>query len=132
MQDRTSRALKAAKFDVSDPVVAEIADVLFSLGGSSHRTAVFEAVARRRGSPFASADLQADLMRAFERGAAQPPQKGYRPVLVLPFGPDSRRWSLDSEAFGHMHRAVVPAPAAAERRPPIPLIGVLTSNGEAV
>ena len=118
MQDRLARALKLAKYDISDPTVAEIADVLFSLGGSSHRTAVYEAIARRRGAPFASPDLQAELLQAFERGAGQPSQKGMKPVLVLPFGPDSRRWSLDSEAFGHMHRAVTPAPAATERRTP--------------
>ena len=57
MQDRLARALKLAKYDISDPTVAKIADVLLSLGGSSHSTGDYEAIARRRGAPFASPDL---------------------------------------------------------------------------
>ena len=70
-----------------DPLAADIALVLQSLGGSAHQAVVVDCVAamkRQRGEQVAQ-DLAARIVEAFEK---------YRDLFFRPFGEGSMRWAL--------------------------------------
>jgi hypothetical protein len=70
-----------------DPLAADVATVLKSMGGSAHQSVVVNCVAamkRQRGETIAQ-DLAARIVEVFER---------YRDLFVRPFGEGSLRWAL--------------------------------------
>ena len=70
-----------------DPLAADVALVLQSLGGSAHQKVVVDCVAamkRQRGEQVAQ-DLAAKIVEVFEK---------YRDLFFRPFGEGSMRWAL--------------------------------------
>ncbi len=70
-----------------DPLAADVATVLKSMGGSAHQSVVVDCVAamkRQRGEQVAQ-DLAARVVEVFEK---------YRDLFFRPFGEGSMRWAL--------------------------------------
>jgi hypothetical protein len=88
------RRAKPRNTDLLDPLVEEIAEALFEIGGSAHRDVVIGYVATLRGVDAASSDVKSELLDAFELhcGCAHPDR--HCALLHLPFGEGSHRWGL--------------------------------------
>jgi len=100
------RAARSKGAALVNPMVAEIADVLLMLGGSAHRDLVIDRVALRRGGHAASDALRRELVDAFDLHRERAVLEGRPSLLHLPFGEQTRRWALTSDAFGHLKTAV--------------------------
>lgn len=107
---------KARRNPDADPLVAEIAEALLSLGGQGHRDAVAERIATARGGATAKPTeaLTAHVRAAFEERLMLDRAQHGRPALFdLPFGAGSHRWALAREAetflrWGRMSRNASP------------------------
>ncbi|WP_333587035.1 hypothetical protein [Phenylobacterium sp.] len=79
-----------------DPAVADIMQVLADCGGALHRKEVAVRIAERRGC-FARPErelVEAEVFTAFQRYMTFAATRRQPPLLSLPFGPGSYRWSL--------------------------------------
>ena len=94
-----ARAARSKGAALVNPLIVEIVDVLLMNGGSAHRDVVFDQVALRRGGCPASDGLKADLIDAFEQHRHRASAEHRTPLLRLPFGEGSRRWSLTHDAY---------------------------------
>jgi hypothetical protein len=101
-----ARAARSKGAALVNPLVAEIADVLLMLGGSAHRDIVIDRVALRRGGRAASDALRRELVDAFELHRQRATVEGRPPLLHLPFGEETRRWSLTMDAVGALTSGV--------------------------
>jgi hypothetical protein len=88
----------------SVPLLHQIVEVLLEMGGSAHRDAVIDQIARRQGAIRASASLTQQIVCAFERHCARATNRKETALVYLPFGEGSRRWGLVSRPL------VTPAP----------------------
>jgi hypothetical protein len=79
--------------------IDEIAEALLEMGGSAHRDVVIDRVAIRRGQMSVSEGLRMELVSAFDRHCAAAAGEGGSALFHLPFGEDSRRWSLTRDAM---------------------------------
>jgi len=104
-----ARAARSKGAALVNPMVAEIADVLLTLGGSAHRDIVIDRVAIRRGGHAASDALRQELVGAFDLHRERAVLEGRPSLLHLPFGEQTRRWALTPDAFGHLKTAVAVA-----------------------
>ena len=89
------------------PAIADIVEVLSKSGGALHRSDVIKRIAERRGvrpGP-ARQQLEIDVLAAFDRYIAFAATRKQPPLLYLPFGPGSYRWSL-TEAGSKLLRRV--------------------------
>ena len=79
-----------------EPVIAEILEALLTLGGSAHRQAVADQVCLRRGGRSGSPEPAArdEIYGAFDAYLARVATRKVPPLLWLPLGCGSYRWSL--------------------------------------
>lgn len=98
---KTSRRMSPVA--AQDALIAEIIDALYSLGGQAHRDVVVNCIAavRRTADMDPPHDLAQLLIAAFDDYLAVPPSPSW---LVLPFGPQSRRWALTHHGLEAMRR----------------------------
>jgi len=99
---------RTAKFKgaaLVNPLVGEIADALLEVGGAAHRDIVIDRVAYRRGGHAASEGLRRELLEAFNLHCDRARCEGRRPLIYLPFGEETRRWSLTTDAFDFLTTA---------------------------
>jgi len=94
-----ARTAKFRSVALINPLIGEIADALLGVGGAAHRDVVIELVALRRGGHPASEGLKRDLLDAFNLHCERAEAEGRRPLVHLPFGEQTRRWSLTVDAF---------------------------------
>ena len=88
-----------------NPHVAAIAQTLLLLGGSGHRDEVMQQIAMDEGLSAASHQMKAELIKAFEDHCESAQAEGLRPLVHLPFGPQSLRWSLTMDAYQFLRGA---------------------------
>lgn len=89
------------------PAITDIVEVLSKAGGSLHRSEVVKRIAERRGvrpGP-ARQQIEVDVIAAFDRYLAFAATRKQPPLLHLPFGPGSYRWTL-TEAGSKLLRRV--------------------------
>ncbi len=89
-----ARNAKVAKVSLINSLVNEITEALLEMGGSAHRDTVIDRVAVRRGIARVSDGLKVQLLDAFEQHRVRAGLESRQPLLHLPFGEGSRRWSL--------------------------------------
>lgn len=79
-----------------DPVVGEIVHALLALGGSAHRDTVVAHIASGRAgrTTAATQELRAEIYSGFRRYIEMASARRPAPLLHLPLGPSSYRWSL--------------------------------------
>ena len=79
-----------------DPVIAEILEALLTLGGSAHRQAVADQVCLRRGGRSGPPEPAArdEIYGAFDAYLARVATRKVPPLMWLPLGCGSYRWSL--------------------------------------
>lgn len=94
-----------------DPVIVEITEVLYEMGGSAHQEAVIDRIAIRRGQRRISEALRAEILAAFEAHRALARRRRKPALLYLPFGEGSRRWGLTPDG----QPASPPLPAVVAR-----------------
>ena len=102
-----ARRARLKRMDTIHPIVAEIVEILQSLGGSAHRDLVADQVAMRRSglSVKASPALKDDVFQAFEAHCEGGPQTTGRLLFQKPFGGDSHRWALSPAARAFLGQA---------------------------
>jgi hypothetical protein len=88
------RRTKPRNTDLLDPLVEEIAEALFEIGGSAHRDMVMDYIVTLRGAGAASSDVKSELLDAFELHCVGAHPDRHCALLHLPFGEGSHRWSL--------------------------------------
>jgi hypothetical protein len=88
------RRAKPRNTDLLDPLVEEIAEVLFEIGGSAHRDLVIGYAATLRGANAALSDVKSELLEAFELHCSCAHPDRHCALLHLPFGEGSHRWGL--------------------------------------
>ncbi len=94
--------------DLINPHIAAIAQTLLALGGSGHRDEVIQQIAMDEGLSAAPSEMKAGLIKAFEDHRESAQAQGLRPIVHLPFGPQSLRWSLTMDAYQFLRGAATP------------------------
>ena len=112
MIEPTDEVAKARSNKLSDtwminPLIAEIFQVLLDFGGSAHRDAVAEQIARRRSRAAPSAGFKREIVEAFDVHCDRARVSGLPALMYLPFGDNSQRWSLTPQVrqFADRYRA---------------------------
>jgi hypothetical protein len=101
-----SRHLRDTNFFLPSNLAVELAEALYQLGGAAHRSNVIDWVVRHRGEPM-TADFAASLIEAFNQAIATP-TAGEEPIMHLPMGADSHRWSLTAAGYGALRGLLLP------------------------
>jgi hypothetical protein len=101
-----ARQLRADNFFLPSNLAVELAEALYQLGGAGHRANVIDWVARHRGEPL-TADFASSLIEAFSQAIGEP-AAGQEPIMHLPMGPDSHRWSLTPAGYGALRGLLLP------------------------
>ena len=91
-----------------NPQVAAIAETLMTLGGNAHRDEVCKHIALERGGMLSLDTIKSDLIQAFEGHRQCAAAQRLQPLLHLPFGPESHRWSLTLDAYQFFRKATLP------------------------
>lgn len=85
-----------------DPILVEILEALFVLGGCAHRQAVADQIVLRRGIRSGPADAAArsGIYAAFDAYMTRASTRKAPPLLWRPLGSDSYRWALTDVGLG--------------------------------
>lgn len=77
-----------------NPLIVDIFHALLDLGGSAHRDTVVERIAWRRSLTNTSPAFEREIVEAFDIHRACAVEEGLPALMYLPFGEDTKRWSL--------------------------------------
>lgn len=104
------RRSKGGKAHHIDPVIAEILDALFDLGGCAHRQMVADQIAQRRSGRSCAAEVAArnEIFAAFDAYLVRAASRKSPALLERPLGDGSYRWAL-TDAGRRLFQSAAPA-----------------------
>jgi hypothetical protein len=104
------RRTKGGKAHYVDPVIAEILDALFDLGGCAHRQLVADQIAQRRSGRSCPAEATArdEIYAVFDAYLVWAAPRKAAPLLERPLGEGSYRWAL-TDAGRRLFQSAAPA-----------------------
>ena len=85
---------------ILNPLVRDITQALFELGGAAHRDVVVAHIAKKQGVFRPTSSMAQALDGAFFTYCAGAGDPAGASLLHLPYGPFSRRWALTDQAYG--------------------------------